>query len=279
MFLEEGMLMCRGSKHKTGARRCATSEEQRQKANARKRLRYAERTGKANHGDYGQGTIRVPEASGLEGRLVSGREGPDSAALHGHGHRNGDSSGILTVDGLAVTYVATHQPSSAMAEKHRAEGKSTPTMYEISPEHAGFFRDRMNQLKENNKYHASVYVYEEDEYKTMRMFITDDGEAGIALKEDGDIVSVFSSKRCRHKSPVYSMLATAVDQGGRKLDCFDTVLPKIYAQQGFVEVSRIQWDDQYKPEGWEYETYQQYNNGRPDVVFMEYKGMDGSVNP
>jgi hypothetical protein len=43
-------------------------------------------------------------------------------------------------------------------------------------------------------------------------------------------------------------------------------------------VARLKWDDQYKPEGWDYELYKKYNNGRPDVVFMAYDGESRGYN-
>ncbi|WP_342661655.1 hypothetical protein [Rhodococcus ruber] len=67
-----------------------------------------------------------------------------------------------------------------------------------------------------------------------------------------------------------SMLRQATALGGHRLDCFDTVLPKLYTDAGFVPIARLAWNDDYAPDGWNYETYRRYNNGRPDVVFMAY---------
>ncbi|MFC9841322.1 hypothetical protein ACFVKB_47395 [Rhodococcus sp. NPDC127530] len=63
---------------------------------------------------------------------------------------------------------------------------------------------------------------------------------------------------------------TAVAQGGRRLDCFDTVLPDLYSKAGFVAVARLRWNDDYAPDGWDYTTFRQFNGGRPDVVFMAH---------
>jgi len=73
-----------------------------------------------------------------------------------------------------------------------------------------------------------VYVYDEDEYQQMRLLVTDDGRAGIALEGDG-IVSAFAHKNCAHPKAVQSMLSHVTALGGRRLDCFDTVLPNLYA--------------------------------------------------
>ncbi|MGO2933157.1 hypothetical protein [Microbacterium sp.] len=127
----------------------------------------------------------------------------------------------------------------------------------------------MEELRQGNRFHASVYVYDSDEYRDMRMFTTDDGKAGFALKGD-EIVSVFVHSDSEHRGSAQALMAAAVEQGGRRLDCYDTILPSVYARAGFVPVARVRWNDDYAPDGWDYPTYQPFNNGRPDVVFMAY---------
>ncbi len=102
------------------------------------------------------------------------------------------------------------------------------------------------------------------------MFVTPDNKAGFAIKSDGDIVSAFKHEKLEAYKAGDSMLALAVQQGGVKLDAFDTVLPKIYGDNGFRAVARLAWDDKQKPENWDYKTFKKYNDGRPDVVFMVY---------
>ncbi|NGP05675.1 hypothetical protein G6038_09290 [Rhodococcus sp. 14C212] len=127
----------------------------------------------------------------------------------------------------------------------------------------------MTALTKNNPFAASVYVYDEEEYARMQMLVTEDVTAGVALKGD-EVVSVFAHQDGAHPGVAQSMLRQATALGGRRLDCFDTVLPKLYADAGFVPVARLTWNDDYAPDGWNYETYRRYNNGRPDVVFMAY---------
>ncbi|UUE28484.1 hypothetical protein LRQ08_31610 (plasmid) [Rhodococcus qingshengii] len=127
----------------------------------------------------------------------------------------------------------------------------------------------MEALREGNPHASSVYVYNDDEYAGMRLFVTDDGRSGIALKED-EIVSLYAHRATRHRRAANSMLETVVAAGGRRLDCFDTVLPDIYAKSGFVPVARLKWNDDYAPYRWNYDLYRRYNGGRPDVVFMAH---------
>lgn len=267
--------MCRSSKHKTGRRRCQLSEAQRQAANARKRRKYAEKKGGISHGNINrEGQDGLSQASGLAGGFDQRAEGENRERLDGRGHRDGHRPefGVIS-QAVGAPVIDKHEPSAEDVERHIAGGKVSVTLYEIEPKAgAGVFREQIHKLKSGHKFHASVYVYEEEEYKDMRLFMTDDGKSGIALKSDGDIVSVFSLDDSKYKGSACSMIATAVKLGGSKLDCFDTVLPKIYKQEGFKEVGRDKWAEEYKPEGWEYDTYKSYNNGRPDVVYMEYQG-------
>jgi len=165
--------------------------------------------------------------------------------------------------------VAVHHPPADLAARLQAQGKTTPPLHELDPRDAGVYRDSIAALAASTPYSSSVYVYSEDEYRQMRLLVTDDGRSGVALKGE-EIVSVFSRADGAHRGCGESMMATAVASGDRQLDCFDTALPHLYAKAGFVPVARLSWNDEYAPDGWNYQTYAPYNGGRPDVVFMAY---------
>jgi len=67
-----------------------------------------------------------------------------------------------------------------------------------------------------------------------------------------------------------SMLTLAVQEGGRQLDAFNTVLPKIYSDHGFKPVSKIAWIDDYAPGDWDKDLYRDFQDGGPDVVMFVY---------
>lgn len=116
---------------------------------------------------------------------------------------------------------------------------------------------------------AAVHVYSPEEYKDDQLYLTDKNKAGFALKGN-DIISVFKSPDSNVKHFANAALSEAVKLGGRRLDCFDTVLPDVYSRNHFKAVARLKWNDEYAPEGWDYEKMRPFNNGRPDVVFMVY---------
>lgn len=114
-------------------------------------------------------------------------------------------------------------------------------------------------------YRACVDVKSRAEYRTMRCFLTADDSAGFAITASGDIVSVFSAPGTGRAD---LLITSAIALGGRTLDCFDTILPALYAAFGFVETDRMAWDDAFAPTGWDAKFYARFNGGRPDVVSM-----------
>jgi hypothetical protein len=148
-------------------------------------------------------------------------------------------------------------------------------------ENAERFTASISENKAAHPFGAAVYVYPAEEYQGMRLFLTKDGKSGVAIKPDGDIVSVFSTGGAGR-----SVMELAVAAGGRKLDAFDTILPEFYAPHGFRAVARTKWNDEFAPSEWDKDTFSTYNNGEPDVVFMvydpskmdaEYSSKDGRV--
>jgi hypothetical protein len=103
----------------------------------------------------------------------------------------------------------------------------------------------------------------------MRLFLSGDSNAGFAVKGD-DIVSVFNGPTSGLKNVTNSMLRLAFEQGGRRLDAFDTVLPDLYSNNLFKAIVRLPWDDKEAPNGWDKELFSRWKNGEPDVVFMAY---------
>jgi hypothetical protein len=101
----------------------------------------------------------------------------------------------------------------------------------------------------------------------MRLFLSPDGMSGFALKGD-DIVSLFKHPDLKVRGIANTSLMLATEQGGRRLDCFDTQLPKLYSNSGFKAVARVKWNEDYAPPGWDKTTYKEFNGGEPDVVFM-----------
>lgn len=211
-----------------------------------------------------EGTPRVEEGTPREGNV--GRK----------------SGGVLasTVTGR-VPVTATYSHSEAVAGVYAENGYDAPDFHELTRGKAAarLYSRLINDSKRNNRFGASVYVYPEEEYEGMRLFVTKDGLAGFALKGD-DIVSAFKSPKSNDRGVAFSMVRMGVALGGRRLDAFDTVLPSIYSVNGFRAIARMRWNDDYAPDDWSKETFVEFNNGEPDVVFMAYDPKrDGVYTP
>ena len=162
----------------------------------------------------------------------------------------------------------------------------TPDKIKSIFEGAGISTPSYNKLKLNNQQSIDTFkkaiakakqslgndgasVELKDDYTDINLYLSEDGESGFGIKPNGDIVSVFSSKKVKGRE--HHMLEMAVyEGGGRQLDCFDIYLTKIYETHGFKPVAKMKWDDEYIPEGWNKDNFKDYNNGEPDVVFMVY---------
>ena len=214
---------------------------------------------------------------GHDGTAPEGASWRYARALHG----DGDQSRVLGAR-VHESWMLNPEQKAAL----EAQGKQSPDIHELDyndPKAVEAFRSAIAKTKEGNKYAASVHVYEPEEYAHTRMFLSEDGKAGFALKPDGDIVSLFTHGD-GPKGASHTMLEIAKQAGGTKMDAFDTVLPGIYGDHGFKATSRMSWNDEYAPEGWDKSTFDKYNHGEPDVVFMAhdpaagaYKAGDGEM--
>lgn len=162
----------------------------------------------------------------------------------------------------------------------------TPDKIKSIFEGAGISTPSYNKLKLNNQQSIDTFkkaiakakqslgndgasVELKDDYTDINLYLSEDGESGFGIKPNGDIVSVFSSKKVKGRA--HHLLEMAIyEGGGRQLDCFDIYLTKIYEAHGFKPVAKMKWNDEYIPEGWNKDNFKDYNNGEPDVVFMAY---------
>jgi hypothetical protein len=133
------------------------------------------------------------------------------------------------------------------------------------------FHRAIGQAKSGNEYGSLVHTYGPEEYGKMKLFVVNAGAAGIAIKKDGDIVSVFKNPDMANKDLIEKisnvLLIESIKNGGRKLDCFDGFLPELYSKFGFTPIARLKFNDEFAPEKWDYE-----RDGRPNIIFMAHNG-------
>lgn len=142
----------------------------------------------------------------------------------------------------------------------------TPIDLKSSESPASFYA-AIGRAKNNNPHGAYVAQHTVDEYSNMLLLTSEDGNVGVAITSDGDIVSVFKNSDSHAKGAVSSILLNAIENGGIKLDNFNGVLSNMYKQHGFIPVARTAFVDEFAPDDWNYE-----RDGRPDIVFWIHNG-------
>jgi hypothetical protein len=201
------------------------------------------------------------ESGGQKDNGRQGRTGTQGTGSGAEGRRQ-DGQGDSGHPGLVRSLSKKAYPAASDKQYtyHHIEGGKASKV----------FHDAITASKEGNPFGAFVHAYEEHEYNEKKNFISEGGEAGMSVTKDGDIVSVFNNPKIGTKKGVAGhMLEIALENGGKRLDCFDGFLPKLYSKYGFVPVARMKFAREYAPEGWNFE-----RDGEPDVLFFAHNGDD-----
>lgn len=78
-----------------------------------------------------------------------------------------------------------------------------------------------------------------------KTYLSDDGYAGVAVKEDGDICGVFKHPASKHRGASYDLIYTARANGGTKMDCYGQALVNRYEAVGYKPVAKIPFNAEY----------------------------------
>ena len=105
--------------------------------------------------------------------------------------------------------------------------------------------------------------YDFDEYRnSFKTFKLRGYDIGYAIKNDGDIVSVFNNSEVRNIGE--KLIISAIKNGGTKLDHFDGFLSTFYEKLGFKKYAEDKWSDDYRPNNWDEERY-----GKPNIIYRK----------
>lgn len=160
--------------------------------------------------------------------------------------------------------------------QERKNGKPIEhVVYEVDPEHsADYFHNGQTYCYYETYVGKQVTIDDTEDIKKARFaYITSDGKAGAYIKEDGEFGGLFSAKKYK-KEVAGAIIDTVMEYNGDEVDhleCFDTYLTGIYAKKGFHPVAHIPFDEQYAPEGWNYEEMEKYHHGKPPIMIMVHK--------
>lgn len=146
--------------------------------------------------------------------------------------------------------------------------------YDLAPISAEEFSAIAAANKSAHPFGTSVDVLSAEKYQGYNLVVANwKGEsATISVAPDGEVGAVTKSPNAP-PTLVRVAMEAAINASGNKglwLSAFETVLPDAYADYGFQPVAKMRFNDEFKPEGWDYARYRKFNSGRPDVVFMRY---------
>ena len=123
-----------------------------------------------------------------------------------------------------------------------------------------------------NKFGTSVEIKAPQDYHGYELLMAGDGLAQASISPEGELGSVVRGAKGSAQD-VDAVIRAALATGKVKwLNGFDTILPSLYNAYGFEAVARLAFVDEYRPDGWDFNTYAKFNKGRPDVVFMALVG-------
>lgn len=143
------------------------------------------------------------------------------------------------------------------------EGREFDSLNEITD--AKKFAAAVKRVKEGRPFAFPLHLHDEQTYADARLFLSDDGESGFALMGD-EIASLFSAGN----GAVTSVLAQAVQEGGRRIEAYRTRMPKALASGGFMPVARVAFDREMADPAWDAAKFRQFQNGEPDLVMFAY---------
>jgi hypothetical protein len=118
--------------------------------------------------------------------------------------------------------------------------------------------------KQNPKDFWSVSAPSVEDAKSGTLINVEGGQA--IVDKSGDIRGLYKFAEAEQKGVGDKLVQKAIDAGGVKLDNFAKPdLMKIYLRNGFRVASRMPFNEEYAPEGWD-----EKEHGKPDVVAMVY---------
>jgi len=133
-----------------------------------------------------------------------------------------------------------------------------------STEESQAYVDKLTEVKNNDpETYWSVSIPEVEDVENGTIITNEDGQAVVGA--DGDIKAVYKNPDSEAKRVSDTLLKEAIKAGGIKLDNFDIYLTKIYKENGFRIVSRLPFNEEFAPDGWN-----KAKHGTPDVVAMIY---------
>lgn len=221
-------------------------------------------TGGASYDGTGRtsGSVAQPDGEGREG-IPELLRNPENRGWQGSGANNVAERNSVGRNQVLHGLLTDSPEMQAALERSGA----TPLELRDTTSDPQLFSSALEEARQKNPHGLMVSpkTVEELSQPGTRTFMSADNMAGALVTADGDIEAVFKNPQSKAKQAATSLLITAVENGGRKLDCYGLDLVTQYNRRGFEAVARIPFNAGAVEDGWTY--------GAKDVYVM--KLLDG----
>lgn len=162
--------------------------------------------------------------------------------------------------------------------KSRLDGRGNHRVDEgvrnsVSPEEPFNIIER---VRKGSKHGAAVDNHDLDFYRDeATSFVSEDGEATISVKKDGDIVAFGKTPNSKDPETAAKLMYTALQNGGAKLDCYGERLAEMYQRRyGFTPVAKVKYNEEYADADMR-RYVQEVRGGNPPDIYVMMKNGDG----
>lgn len=212
-----------------------------------------------NFDTQAQAAYNEPQANNTRGGAQNGA-GEELHGTVGAGVQDGEGvvGGRGDESGRDVGQGNLHSPRFVLVNPDT--GATGDTVGQV--EDAEAFSAALTEARDSDSAHGwAVTPKSADELTGDKLFVREDGTAGLAVTPSGDIVAVFRKHGAR-RGAMARLMPVAIRNGGKMLDCYGEGLVRLYETFGFKPVCRVEFNDEYANPGWD------ESKGRPYIYFM-----------
>ena len=103
----------------------------------------------------------------------------------------------------------------------------------------------IERVRKGSKHGAAVDNHDLEFYRDKATsFVSEDEEATISVKKDGDIVAFGKTPNSKDPEIAAKLMYTALQNGGSKLDCYGERLAEMYQRRyGFIPVAKVKYNE------------------------------------
>lgn len=235
--------------------------QQRRKSKKGKWVTTLSRSG-ANHMKMEGKTVKAGELFDLGGGVKAKAPGKSGVAAHDCNCRCYLEYNLMTLaEFKAATGKNVTVASMSKEKRQQMDDNGIVNLNLERTTNDSQFDIAIKKAKNANKNGGCVDTHPKDELETFKLFLSNDGMAGVAVKPDGDITAVFKNSNSNAKGAVNDLIITARANGGEKMDCYGQFLVNSYEKCGYVPVARIPFNADYVDDPFLLKT-------KPDVYAM-----------